>query len=183
MNLLNQLKSFIFWASLGALTWLMASSLLSISGQAKTSGKQGKELFEKRCGGCHALDRDKEGPRLGGVYGRAAASITSFEYSAGLQNSNLTWMDETLNKWLIDPQKLVPDNDMTFHVQSADERREIIAYLKQTSGKQKSPQSTAPHRTPSRCQIKAGPSTADAEAPAALPERFYSSVPVVVVAV
>ena len=34
-----------------------------------------KALFEKRCGGCHALDRDKEGPRLGGVYGRTAGSV------------------------------------------------------------------------------------------------------------
>lgn len=113
----------------------MASSLLSTSGQAQSTGKHGKELFEKRCGGCHALDRDKEGPRLGGVYGRMAASVVSFEYSAGLQKSKIKWTDETLDKWLTDPEKLVPDNDMTFHVESSDERREIISYLKQNAGK------------------------------------------------
>jgi cytochrome c2 len=38
-----------------------------------------KALFEKRCGGCHAVDREKEGPRLGGVYGRTAGKIDSFQ--------------------------------------------------------------------------------------------------------
>jgi cytochrome c len=131
----NKRKSQMFWAGLGAMTVFLASSLLSTSGQAQTARKNGKELFEKRCGGCHALDRDKEGPRLGGVYGRAAASVGSFEYSASLQKSNLTWTDETLDKWLTDPEKLVPNNDMAFHVESSDERQGIISFLRQTSGK------------------------------------------------
>ena len=95
----------------------------------------GKELFEKRCGGCHALDRDKEGPRLGGVYGRVAGSVDSFQYSEALKKSKITWTDATLDKWLTDTEKLVPDNDMSFHVEKPDERGEIIAYLKQNSGK------------------------------------------------
>ena len=133
--MLRHLASLVLCAGLAVMTTLMAISILSTSGQAQTPGKQGRELFEKRCGGCHALDRDKEGPRLGGVYGRSAASIATFEYSAGLRQSKIKWTEETLDKWLINPDKLVPDNDMTFHVESADERREIIAYLKQSSRK------------------------------------------------
>jgi cytochrome c len=113
---------------------LLTSTLLSTSGQAQTPAKSGKELFDKRCGGCHALDRDKEGPRLGGVYGRATASISTFQYSDGLQKAKFTWTDEKLDQWLTDPDKLVADNDMAFHVESADERRAIISFLK-TSGK------------------------------------------------
>jgi len=94
----------------------------------------GKDLFEKRCGGCHSLDRDKEGPRLGGVYGRAAASVDSFQYSEALKKSKITWTEPMLDKWLTDTEKLVPDNDMAFHVEKPDERSEIIAYLKQNSG-------------------------------------------------
>ncbi len=95
----------------------------------------GKTLFEKRCGGCHALDRDKEGPRLGGVYGRTSGSVDSFQYSDALKKAKVVWKEETLDRWLTDTEKLVPDNDMTFHVEKADERREIIAYLKRQSGK------------------------------------------------
>src|ERR1700677_4040975 len=76
-----QRKSQPFWAGLGASAVLLTSALLSTSSQAQTPAKSGKELFEKRCGGCHALDRDKEGPRLGGVYGRTAASVSTFLYS------------------------------------------------------------------------------------------------------
>jgi cytochrome c len=93
----------------------------------------GKDLFAKRCGGCHALDRDKEGPRLGGVYGRAAASLDSFAYSEALKKSKIEWNDATLERWLADPDQLVPGNDMAFHVEKAAERNAIIAYLKENS--------------------------------------------------
>jgi cytochrome c len=107
------------------------SSAISAQAQAQTGGKA---LFEKRCSGCHALDRDKEGPRLGGVYGRTAGSVESFQYSDALKKSGIKWTEENLAKWLTDTEKLVPNNDMAFHVEKPDERTEIIAYLK-NSGK------------------------------------------------
>jgi cytochrome c len=113
---------------------MVGGSTLSMVGPGQAAAG-GKELFEKRCGGCHALDRDKEGPRLGGVYGRVAGSVDSFQYSEALKKSKITWTEATLDKWLTDTEKLVPDNDMSFHVEKSDERGEIIAYLKQNSGK------------------------------------------------
>jgi cytochrome c len=131
---LNRRKSHILASGLVAFVFLVLGSTLSIAGRAQTPAS-GKELFEKRCGGCHALDRDKEGPRLRGVYGRVAGSLDSFKYSDALKKSKITWTDERLDKWLTDTEKLVPDNDMTFHVERPEERGEIIAYLKQNSGK------------------------------------------------
>ena len=111
----------------------MAGWSLAVSAQAQAP-PDGKALFEKRCSGCHALDRDKEGPRLGGVYGRTAGSVESFQYSDALKKSGIKWTEENLGKWLTDTEKLVPNNDMAFHVEKPDERTEIIAYLK-NSGK------------------------------------------------
>ena len=112
------------------------------TGQAQTApaGKEptapaGKDLFDKRCGGCHALDRDKEGPRLGNVFGRAAGSVDSFQYSEGLKKSKLVWADETLDRWLTDTESLVPNNDMAFRVEKPEERRAIVAFLKRSAGK------------------------------------------------
>jgi cytochrome c len=117
----------------GFMMLTIGSSLL---GPARVQAQaNGKALFEKRCGGCHSLDRDKEGPRLGGVYARTSGSIDAFQYSDALKKAKIVWKEDTLDRWLTDTEKLVPDNDMTFHVEKADERREIIAYLKQTSGK------------------------------------------------
>ena len=92
---------------------------------------RGKAVFEKRCTGCHAMNADREGPRLGGVYGRRAGSVAGFNYSAGLKNSGITWTDATLERWLSDPDLVVKDNKMSFGVPKAEERRDLIAYLKQ----------------------------------------------------
>jgi len=91
---------------------------------------RGKAIFEKRCIGCHAMEADREGPRLAGVYGRKAGSVPGFTYSAGLKNLGLAWNDATLERWLSDPDMVVPDNNMNISVPKAEERRDLIAYLK-----------------------------------------------------
>jgi cytochrome c len=92
---------------------------------------RGKLVFEKRCTGCHALDGDREGPRLATVFGRKAGSVPGFDYSAGLKNSGITWNETTLERWLTDPDLAVPDTKMDFQVPKAQERSDLIAYFKQ----------------------------------------------------
>ncbi len=104
-------------------------ALLSFQAPAAT----GKTLFEHRCGGCHALDRDKEGPRLGGVFGRRAGSVATFEYSDALRKSKIVWNAATLEKWLRGPEEFVPGVDMGFYLENSAERRDIIAFLEQNS--------------------------------------------------
>jgi cytochrome c len=118
----------------GAFILLLTGLSLPHSGSGQ-SPASGKEVFLKRCGGCHALDRDKEGPQLRGVYGRKAGSLSSFQYSEALKKSNIVWTEETLERWLTDTEKLVPNNDMTFQVEKPDERRAIIEYLTGARGR------------------------------------------------
>jgi len=94
---------------------------------------RGKDVFEKRCTGCHAMDADREGPRMAGVFGRKAGSVAGFDYSAGLKNSGITWNEATLEKWLRGPDTMVPDTKMDFYVAKAQERSDLIAYLKQNA--------------------------------------------------
>ena len=89
----------------------------------------GKTLFEKRCAGCHAIDGDHEGPRLKGVVGRRAGSVSTFEYSKALQSAGFTWDAKLLEKWLTGPDSVVPGTDMSFRVPKPEERAAIIAYL------------------------------------------------------
>jgi cytochrome c len=116
--------------------WVVLFSFVALPrlGQAE-SGERGKELFEKRCSGCHALDKDKEGPRLRGVYGRMSGTVPSFKYSDALKTAHITWDAATLDKWLAGPEQLVPDSDMAFQLVQADERVEVIAYLRQLSSR------------------------------------------------
>jgi cytochrome c len=104
-------------------------------GEASQSGlgdaARGKLVFEKRCTGCHAIEGDREGPRLAGVFGRKAGSVAGFDYSVGLKNSGTTWDEATLEKWLTDPDLVVPDTKMDFHVPKIQERSDLIAYFKE----------------------------------------------------
>ncbi len=112
---------------------LIASSAVLPSQADGQGGQDGQALFQKRCGGCHALDADHEGPRLRGVVGRMAGTVKTFKYSAPLQNARFTWDEAKLAKWLTDTESVVPDNDMAFRVPKPDERAAIIAYLKSLS--------------------------------------------------
>jgi cytochrome c len=94
---------------------------------------RGGEVFQKRCTGCHALNANREGPRLSGVYGRKAGSLPGFSYSIALSKSDITWTDATLEKWLRDPDLFVVDNNMSFSVQKEEERRDLIAFLRKQS--------------------------------------------------
>jgi cytochrome c len=99
-------------------------------GTAGTDPGAGKDLFAKRCSGCHAVESSKEGPRLRGVLGRKAGTVAGFPYSDALRNSGITWTGTLLSKWLENPDALVKDNDMEFRVANADERAALVAYLK-----------------------------------------------------
>jgi cytochrome c len=114
---------------------LPSSSAVAIQDPNAPSPDHGREIFDRRCTGCHALDNDKEGPRLRGVYGRKAGSVPSFQYSDALKKADVTWDDSNLDKWLTDPDKFIPDVDMDFHLEKPDERSAVIAYLKQLSSK------------------------------------------------
>jgi cytochrome c len=96
---------------------------------------RGKETFEKRCTGCHALTSDREGPHLQGVFGRTSGTVEGFSYSEQLKNAHIVWNESTLEKWLTDPDVLVPGNNMEFHVPKAQERQDLIEFLKESSSK------------------------------------------------
>jgi cytochrome c len=101
-----------------------------LSLRSEDGGKRGEQLFNRMCTGCHALDADKEGPRLRGVYGRAAGSIEGFPYSDAVRKSRLVWDESTLDKWLTDTTSVAPGNDMAFRLEKAEQRADIIAYLR-----------------------------------------------------
>jgi cytochrome c len=96
---------------------------------------RGRELFERRCTGCHAMEQNREGPRLSGVFGRTSGTASEFAYSAGLKNAHIVWNDTTLERWLADPDAMVPENNMGFQVARPQERRDLIRFLKESAAK------------------------------------------------
>jgi cytochrome c len=101
-------------------------------GEAKGDTIVGRSAFEKRCTGCHALDHEKTGPRLAGVVGRKAGTVSGFPYSDAVKKSAVVWNETVLEKWLTDPETVIPDTDMAFRLDNPVERAAIIAFLKET---------------------------------------------------
>jgi len=108
---------------------------VSMHSNSPADAARGQLVFEKRCLGCHSLDQNREGPRLGGVFGRAAAQVPGFPYSPALQKMHITWNELTLDRWLTDPDLYVPGNNMDFRVTKPQERQDLIRFLQQSSAK------------------------------------------------
>lgn len=89
---------------------------------------RGKALYQA-CMGCHSLDEDEVGPRHRGVVGRVAGTVPGYAYSPALKSSHITWDLDTLDRWLANPQALVPGTKMYFAMRSAQDRADVIAYL------------------------------------------------------
>ena len=82
------------------------------------------------CMACHSLDEDDVGPRHRGVVGRRAGSVPGYAYSPALKSSGLVWDSTNLDRWLTNPQGLVPGTKMFFAMPSAQDRADVISYLR-----------------------------------------------------
>ncbi|HEV2300360.1 MAG TPA: cytochrome c oxidase assembly protein [Stellaceae bacterium] len=112
-----------------------ARDLARFSGAAEPDPARGKRLFAERCAACHALDRNKVGPMLGGVLGRKAGAVAGYPYSQALRAAALRWTAGNLDKWLAGPQEFVPGALMPARILEAPTRRDIIAYLEEEGRK------------------------------------------------
>ena len=100
---------------------------------ARASGDalRGQMLYQAKCASCHSIEYNGVGPAHQGVFGRKAGSAAGYTYSAALQASSIVWSEKTLERWLQNPEKLIPGQKMGVSVPSAQERADLIAYLKQ----------------------------------------------------
>lgn len=94
---------------------------------------RGQELYESRCIACHSVDANRVGPKHRGVFGRKAGGAADYGYSDAVRMSPVVWTAETLDRWLENPQKLIPGQRMNFRVREAADRSDLIAYLKSVS--------------------------------------------------
>ncbi|WP_074120502.1 cytochrome c family protein [Bradyrhizobium sp. AS23.2] len=110
----------------------VAIALVCSPGLARATGDvaRGERLY-KGCGDCHSITENRVGPMHKGVVGRKAGSVPGYDYSADLKNSGIVWTEDNLDKWLAGPQAMVPETKMFFDVPDAQDRADIIAFLKE----------------------------------------------------
>ena len=109
---------------------------LFMTGAARAADNDaGMLAFNNHCRQCHSYKEgdNRLGPSLYGVVGRKAGTARNYgNYSDGVKNSGMTWTPELIDKWITDPEAVVPDNNMKPFpgVADAKQRADIIAFLK-----------------------------------------------------
>lgn len=99
--------------------------------------ERGAELWGK-CKVCHTLEaqgRNLVGPRLHGVFGRKAGSVPDYRYSEAMKTSNVVWTEQTMDAYLAATQEFMPGNKMYGGLAIAQDRADLIAWLKQAVAK------------------------------------------------
>lgn len=121
------------WRMLGLLGWFAIA--IPAASADSVDFKAAEAQFKKSCGTCHVAAPDagpRQGPNLFGVVGREAGAVEGFKYSPAFVagEAGIVWDEGTLDRWLADPQSVIPGSIMPYKQSDPDKRRLIIDYLK-----------------------------------------------------
>ena len=100
---------------------------------------RGERVFQ-RCFACHSVDPNEtaklQGPSLYRIVGRPAGNVAGFEYSDAMRRegaAGLVWDAATLDRYIADPEGLVPGTAMSAPpLRDEEERADLLAYLART---------------------------------------------------
>jgi cytochrome c len=111
--------------------------LLAQSAGAPAAGADpaAEAQFKKSCGTCHVAAADappRQGPNLFQVVDRPAGSVAGFKYSPAFVagKDGLVWDAATLDRWIADPQSVIPGAIMPYKQADEAKRHLIIEFLK-----------------------------------------------------
>ena len=96
----------------------------------------GKKVF-KKCAACHSINmggKNKIGPALYNVVGRAVGGVQDFKYSKSLASYGKEWTFEELNGFLIKPATWIKGTKMSYAgLKKEKDRASVIMYLNQNN--------------------------------------------------
>jgi cytochrome c len=121
-------------AILWGITMLLLFALIARA-QGVGDAQRGTQVFAQ-CKVCHSLEAGKNmvGPSLHDLVGRKAGSVPGFAYSPAMKNSNVTWNNDTLSKYLTDPKTFIPGDKMAFTgIKDPRKLEDLLAYLDQAT--------------------------------------------------
>jgi cytochrome c len=99
----------------------------------------GQQVFNNACRTCHTTREgdNRLGPHLYRIIGRKAGSLPDYGYSTAMKDAGFVWDEEKLERFIANPDELVPGNSMKPYggLASTDDRARIVSFLRSvTSG-------------------------------------------------
>jgi cytochrome c len=112
--------------------WFAASVAFGLAPPAGADTAAGERLFRSQCSGCHSVEpeQNRAGPTLHNLFARRSGTLAGFDYSAAMREAEVDWSPDTLDAFLADPRAMVPGTRMVLWGLPAEQRHEIIAWLK-----------------------------------------------------
>ena len=96
----------------------------------------GEKIF-KKCAACHSINKggkNKIGPALYNVVGRAVGGVNDYKYSKTLASYNKEWTFEELNGFLTKPSSYLKGTKMSYAgLRKEKDRASVIKYLNKNS--------------------------------------------------
>ncbi len=91
-------------------------------------------VVQNSCAACHTFHQggaNGQGPNLFGLIGRQAGVVPGFVYSPAFKQAlaGKTWTRELLDAWLADTERVAPGSLMTFFLDDAKLRRQIVDHM------------------------------------------------------
>jgi cytochrome c len=100
--------------------------------QESDETRAGKLAFNGSCRTCHSVKEgdNRLGPNLHDIIGREAGSA-EYSYSPAMAASDIEWDAETLDRFIKQPDAVVPGNNMKPYggISDAEVRASIVDYL------------------------------------------------------
>jgi cytochrome c len=106
-------------------------------GMPAAPADEGGLAFNNSCRTCHSLKTgdNRLGPSLHGIFGAKAGQSAGYAYSQSLRQSGVTWNEATLDRWIENPEAVIPNNNMKPYSGLADAavRKKIVEFLKKNN--------------------------------------------------
>jgi cytochrome c len=134
--MIRMMNSSVLLPSYGSVIALVSLIAWSEASSAAPNPVNGAAIFQA-CAACHSTAQGEHmtGPSLANIWHRKAGTVPGFaRYSDAMARTNLVWNEETLDRWLTNPEALIPGTSMTFAgLRDSQGRQDVIGYLKAVS--------------------------------------------------
>jgi cytochrome c len=116
---------------------LVCASLLFSPLALAQDAASGELVFNNACRTCHTTREgdNRLGPHLHNIIGRKAGSLPNYHYSSALAGAGFIWNEENLDRFIANPDAVVPGNAMKPYggLASVAARANVIVFLRSLS--------------------------------------------------